>query len=74
MSKNGSVWAGSQPTKLLWRLFWEILARSWSWGMESKALEKSIATAVVLAGGVDLLKPSAMAADSSRRAEVVEVV
>ena len=40
--------------------------------MQSKALEKSIATAVVLAGGVDLLKTSAIAADSGRRAEVVE--
>lgn len=40
--------------------------------MQSKALEKSIATAVVLAGGLRELNPSAIAADSGRSAVVVE--
>jgi len=40
--------------------------------MQSKALEKSMATAVVLAGGARRLNPSAMALVRGRRAEVVE--
>ena len=40
--------------------------------MQSKALEKSMATAVVLAGGLFSLNPSAIAVASGRSAEVVE--
>jgi len=51
-------------------MFWwsedeESFLRSESCGMQSKALEKSMATAVVLAGGLSLLNPSAIAADSA---------
>ena len=58
-------------------MFWwsedeESFLRSESCGMQSKALEKSMATAVVLAGGLSSLNPSAIAADSGRSAVVVE--
>ena len=58
-------------------MFWwsedeESFLRSESCGMQSKALEKSMATAVVIAGGLSSLNPSAIAADSRRSDVVVE--
>ena len=50
----------------------EILVRSRSWGMQSKALEKSMAAARVLEGGLFWLKPMATEVEIWRRAEVVE--
>ena len=55
-----------------WREEEESLERRESRGMQSKALEKSMATAVVLAGGLELLKPSAIAVERGSSAEVVE--
>ena len=59
---------------MLWgRKDWENLWRSLLCGIQSKALEKSMATVVVRAGGGRLwLKPSAMVEAKRRRAEVVK--
>ena len=65
-------YAASHRMILLWRGEFEILVRSKLWGIQSKALEKSMAAARVLAGGSCLLKPMAILVESFRREEVVE--